>query len=225
MIKKFFLILSIITTSIVICACGCGSTKETNTETQTTTIFEAEQTTEVPTSDVVSSENNESEPNSESETNNEGNSFLDNTDELYVRNTDLENVIFDHFKSDTTNLIKYSNAQNCYLYFTPEQISAFDNLCEQYVNGEITYSLELEMNQQVIIAEDGSSYKGIKGGKIDVLKFSFDGMTITPEEFERKVRNECLRLLEPDYLFIRIYYDRECDVSNAYFVIATGQFM
>ena len=224
MIKKnIYLTVAIITTCIGLSGCGCGSTTEPSTEP--TTVVEAEQTTEETTSDVVSSENNESEPNSESETNNESNSFLDNTDELYVRNTDLENVIFDHFKSDTTNLIKYSNAQNCYLYFTPEQISAFDNLCEQYVNGEITYSLKSEMNQQVIIAEDGSSYKGIKGGKIDVLKFSFDGMTITPEEFERKVRNECLRLLEPDYLFIRIYYDRECDVSNAYFVIATGRFM
>ena len=224
MIKKnIYLTVAMITTCIGLSGCGCGSTTEPSTEP--TTVVEAEQTTEETTSDVVSSENNESEPNSESETNNESNSFLDNTDELYVRNTDLENVIFDHFKSDTTNLIKYSNAQNCYLYFTPEQISAFDNLCEQYVNGEITYSLKSEMNQQVIIAEDGSSYKGIKGGKIDVLKFSFDGMTITPEEFERKVRNECLRLLEPDYLFIRIYYDRECDVSNAYFVIATGRFM
>ena len=224
MIKKnIYLTVAMITTCIGLSGCGCGSTTEPSTEP--TTVVEAEQTTEETTSDVVSSENNESEPNSESETNNEGNSFLDNTDELYVRNTDLENVIFDHFKSDTTNLIKYSNAQNRYLYFTPEQISAFDNLCEQYVNGEITYSLKSEMNQQVIIAEDGSSYKGIKGGKIDVLKFSFDGMTITPEEFERKVRNECLRLLEPDYLFIRIYYDRECDVSNAYFVIATGRFM
>ena len=257
MIKKFFLILSIITTSIVICACGCGSTKETNTETQTTTIFEAEQTTEVPTSAEISETTSiviketttliptlvETEATMSEET--ETLTIQATTEEptttpaptpieteaprndTWVRNTELEQKLFNDNSRDYTNIVEREVFYDEYARFSPEQYTTFDSICEQYVAGNITADQTRQRLVDAKIVAPSGNVKTIMGDYCNVTKTTFSGKDISSAEFNRTMQSQNPTIVfgvAPNYLFVRVFYNEARNETIVYLIKAEGCF-
>ena len=221
--KKFFLTVAIILIAILaIIFVGCKScnsnksikTKETE---EVTTENETESDTELSSEDET-----EDVSKVDEETESEDSSKQTEQTEPYARNTELENLLFDYYKSDVTNVIQYSELKDEYLWFTPEQLSYYDKLCDEWVEkrgvGKTKTSLDLK---EYLIRTNNGTYKGIKN--TDFVNFSFVGKDITIDELvETIIEQGAYPIKYIDYLYIRIFYNQPDNITDVYIVRAEG---
>ena len=235
MIKKnIYLTVAMITTCIGLSGCGCGSTTEPSTEP--TTVVEAEQTTETPTpvateeptttpaptpveteTPVVTEEPTTTPTQIETEA---------PRNDTWVRNTELEQKLFDDTKRDYTNLVEREVFYDEYARFSPEQYATFDSICEQYVAGNITADETRQRLVDAKIVAPSGNVKTIMGDYCDVTKTTFSGKDIKPVQFERTMWNQNPSAVSPtpDYLFVRAFYNEARNETVVYYIRADGCF-
>lgn len=221
--RNVFLTMTMVAICVGLSACGSAdSSKETkaNTTIANGSIIETEEAKNENTS-VVETEKNEETEEITTELVIDDSDLEYDESGIYGRNQKLEKVIYDYYKDDTTCVIQYSEVKQEYRYFTPEQLASFDELCEKWVSGEVTQPEISGKLEKVYIQNPDGSFKKIYSKNF--TEFTFDGKNISMEELEKLLRKNGGGWAKiPNYLFVRVIYDKEWDETKVYCVLAEG---
>lgn len=220
--KKNYLTVAIILIAILaIALVGC---KSCNSNKSTKPKETKEATTENDTEDeTVTNSEDETEDVSkvDGEVESEDSSKETEQTEPYARNTELENLLFDYYKSDVTNVVQYSELREEYLWFTPEQMTFYDGLCDEWVEerGANETTVRRKLTGTKIYTEHG--YRGIKN--VNLTNFYFIGKDITIEELTEIISDQGgYPIKNIDYLYIRVFYNQPDNITDVYIVRAEG---
>lgn len=217
--KKNYLTVAIILIAILaIALVGC---KSCNSNKSTKPKETKEATTENDTEDeTVTNSEDETEDVSkvDGEVESEDSSKETEQTEPYARNTELENLLFDYYKSDVTNVVQYSELREEYLWFTPEQMTYYEGLCDEWVEERGSNALLLSLDLQDYVVTNNDTRKGLKN--TNIVNFSFIGKDITIEELVESIKDNGGYSNYSDYLYIRIFYNQPDNITDVYFVMA-----
>ena len=146
--------------------------------------------------------------------------------DTWVRNIELEQKLFDNSKEDYTNTVVREVFYDEYAGFSPEQYATFDSICEQYVAGNITADETRQRLVDAKIVAPSGNIKTIMGDYCDVTKTTFSGKDIDPVVFRRTMWNQNPSAIdpEPDYLFMKVFYNEARNETIVYCIIADGCF-
>lgn len=146
--------------------------------------------------------------------------------DTWVRNTELEQKLFDGTKKDYTNLVEREVFYDEYAGFSPEQYATFDSICEQYVAGNITADETRQRLVDAKIVAPSGNVKTIMGDYCDVTKTTFSGKDIEPVRFRKTMKSQNPSATQPSpyYMFVRAFYNEARDETIVYYVRADGCF-